>query len=63
LEILGQPRGYTNGLFHIDVDDLPQLIPSKGFVFENSSVPFFPIVPHEKSWKDLPDSINDGVVE
>jgi hypothetical protein len=38
---LGQPRSYTNGFFHIDVDEFPNLVSSKGFIFENSFVPFF----------------------
>jgi hypothetical protein len=52
-----------NGFFHIFVDDFPNLVSGKGFIFEYSMIPFFPHIPHEDAWINLPGSINDGVAK
>jgi hypothetical protein len=39
------------------------LIFGKGFVFENSLVPFCPYIPHKDTSKDFPSSINEEIIK
>jgi hypothetical protein len=63
LEILNRPLGCCYGFDHISVDNLPELIFGKGFVFKNYLVPFFPYIPHKETWENFPGSVKEVIVE
>jgi hypothetical protein len=54
LEVLGRPGDHNDGFLNVGVDGLPNFGPGKRFSFKNSSIPLFPYVPHEESWKGFP---------
>jgi hypothetical protein len=60
---LGRPRNYFDVLFHISIDDFPNLVFGKGFIFEDYMIPFFPHIPHEDACINLPGFVNDGVAK
>jgi hypothetical protein len=63
LKVLLCPWMQRDGFIDIGVDYGPNLLPSSGDRVEDSPIPFFPDLPEDEAWEQLPDSIENGRVE